>query len=431
MSKKTKGKTEPTPGTADTNQEETAIADRPTDVPQTALTLSALEKLLGGRRKLSSDEKTKLLDQINVLRVGPLNVQESAQALLGVCESGVFACCGGDWPDFFQRALGWPAEVGLRILNLYKEGRWAEVESSSPISKPAPAKRKGKGSRKANSSEQAQREARTAAPCTSAPTSQTGCSDSGERLTDSSADRSHESKAEEHHSATGEESVPIGSDDPKPAPVEKPSVDGAVSLSPSEVVLPLSKKEKARLSEYEAIITEHGQAIFQMAEALRAIRDGKLYREDFGTFEEYCRKRWNFSRKWAYAQLKCADVRENLSTMVDRANIPEPANERQLRPLASLDPEQQRTAWKRAAEIAHGKAITNTHVQKAVKELFGMSQSNQSATEFDRDATWNKLEALLLRYVKVWPVDSKAILCERLQQFMTVNLNVNRASASS
>ena len=78
----------------------------------------------------------------------------------------------------------------------------------------------------------------------------------------------------------------------------------------------------------------------------KTIRDDRLYREDYATFEDYCRDRWDISRPRAYQFIDSAQVSENLSTMVDKG----PVNERQVRPLTKLPAEQQAEAWQKAVE---------------------------------------------------------------------------------
>lgn len=93
------------------------------------LTLADLENRLSvKRRTLSPDEKAALLGQINTLLREPPNSREAAEALLSIRDSATFVLLGGEWSGFFQGVLGWPADEGLRILKLYAEGRWAEVE---------------------------------------------------------------------------------------------------------------------------------------------------------------------------------------------------------------------------------------------------------------------------------------------------------------
>ena len=47
--------------------------------------------------------------------------------------------------------------------------------------------------------------------------------------------------------------------------------------------------------------------------ALMEIRDGRLYRAEFGTFEEYCNQRWGWERAHAYRLIDAAQVVENVS----------------------------------------------------------------------------------------------------------------------
>jgi hypothetical protein len=64
------------------------------------------------------------------------------------------------------------------------------------------------------------------------------------------------------------------------------------------------------------------------------------------------------SRPRAYQLIEAATISDNLSTIVDK-----PTHESQLRPLASLAPEDQRTVWKQAVKESDGKPPTAIKVQ--------------------------------------------------------------------
>ena len=49
------------------------------------------------------------------------------------------------------------------------------------------------------------------------------------------------------------------------------------------------------LAECEAVITRGVRGYVEAGEALRTIRDARLYRETHGTFEDYCRERWGWT----------------------------------------------------------------------------------------------------------------------------------------
>lgn len=103
---------------------------------------------------------------------------------------------------------------------------------------------------------------------------------------------------------------------------------------------PLSKTGERRLAEAEATI-ERGLATFwEVGSALMQIRDERLYRSEFGTFEDYCQQRWNMSRRRANQLVDAAQM----GTMVPIEN------ERQARALTPLkeDPAEVREVYAEA-----------------------------------------------------------------------------------
>jgi hypothetical protein len=117
------------------------------------------------------------------------------------------------------------------------------------------------------------------------------------------------------------------------------------------------------LAECEAVI-ERGLARFiEVGEALLRIRDERLYREDFETFEDYCRERWGFGRTRAHRLIEGAEV----AAMLPNGNTP--ANEAQARELAPLkdDPDTLREAWQETLKRTDGKP-TATDVRQVVAE---------------------------------------------------------------
>lgn len=129
--------------------------------------------------------------------------------------------------------------------------------------------------------------------------------------------------------------------------------------------------EPLTLAEQEALLTceheiERGlNTFYQVGDALAEIRDRRLYRELYGTFEAYCRERWGMARQHAYRLIGAAMVVGNLSPIGDTL----PANESVVRPLARLDPEQQPVAWQLAVETAPNGKPTAAHVAEVVDQL--------------------------------------------------------------
>jgi phage N-6-adenine-methyltransferase len=121
-----------------------------------------------------------------------------------------------------------------------------------------------------------------------------------------------------------------------------------------------------RLSELERGMEKDAQAFVRFGTALLEIRESRLYRDGYETFEDYCRRRWKLKQSRAYQLMDAAFVTGSLksSTIVEL-----PANEAQARPLTVLPPEVQVKAWQKAVETAPNGKVTAAHVQDVVDNL--------------------------------------------------------------
>lgn len=134
----------------------------------------------------------------------------------------------------------------------------------------------------------------------------------------------------------------------------------------SEITLDESK----RLIALERQIAGGLRTFVQVGEALCEIRDSRLYRVEFGTFEEYCKSKWGFTKTQAFRLIGGAEVAKNLSPIGDKTKVV-PVKESQARPLTSLPPEQQSEAWEKAVDDAGGEQPTAKQVENAVKQVIG------------------------------------------------------------
>ena len=128
----------------------------------------------------------------------------------------------------------------------------------------------------------------------------------------------------------------------------------------------LTVPEVDRKAQLEATIERGMQTFVEVGLALMEIRDGRLYRAEFGTFEEYCQERWGWTRQRANQLIASADVVSNLEMTTI---VVKPSTESQARPLAALPPAQQREAWERVLETAPNGKITAAIVTQAAKEI--------------------------------------------------------------
>ena len=143
-------------------------------------------------------------------------------------------------------------------------------------------------------------------------------------------------------------------------------------LDPQTENLPaMTKAEKKRLDELETIIKDNIEGFFKVGFALREIREKKLYREKFGTWEEYCRVLWDMSDRYAEYQIKASNVVDNLTQNSNNCSSfgHLPKNEAQARPLTNLSTDAQVLAWQRVVDTAPDGKITAAHVTRVVKEM--------------------------------------------------------------
>ncbi|MDF1659993.1 MAG: hypothetical protein P1U58_20425 [Verrucomicrobiales bacterium] len=141
-----------------------------------------------------------------------------------------------------------------------------------------------------------------------------------------------------------------------------PLLSSSANLEHKEI---LSTPERIKFAGLELKIRELLLSFIDIGEALECIRKNRLYREEFDTFEQYCCKRWNFSRQRAYQLIEAAKVADYLSTNVDTW----PSNEAQVRPLIGQPYDEVVRAWKLAEKLAGKKDISGRLVKEAVVSL--------------------------------------------------------------
>jgi hypothetical protein len=122
----------------------------------------------------------------------------------------------------------------------------------------------------------------------------------------------------------------------------------------------LTPEESQEFAALQNRIKTNLAAFYEVGAALVAIRDKRLYRVEFRTFEAYCRDRLGMQRNYANKLIVAATVIDNLGTIE-----PKPQNESQARQLAKLPPEKQVEVWKRVIDSSHGN-LTASHVEITV-----------------------------------------------------------------
>lgn len=128
----------------------------------------------------------------------------------------------------------------------------------------------------------------------------------------------------------------------------------------------ITLKESARLVQLERTIEAGMTTFVEVGQALMEIRDSRLYRVEYKTFEGYCRDKWGMTQQYATQLGRSASVVKTLEKSETMVSLP--ATERQARPLTKLPPEKQPEAWAKAVEIADGEQPTARQVEQAVRQ---------------------------------------------------------------
>lgn len=165
-------------------------------------------------------------------------------------------------------------------------------------------------------------------------------------------------------------------------------------LESSPAKTKLTKLEKLRLTELESTVKQGLKTFYDLGKALKEIRDQKLYRESDGTFEAYCRNKWNIARRTAYQLIDAAQVMENLAEIEGK----KPTKESQVRPLSKLDPDLQIKIWEEALESATNGQPTGAAVKRLVdKHLY----SDEDKTKPSSSNGYSELDRLRLENQKL------------------------------
>ena len=155
------------------------------------------------------------------------------------------------------------------------------------------------------------------------------------------------------------------------------------------------------LAECEETIARGVRGYVEAGEALRTIRDARLYRETHGTFEDYCRERWGWTRMRAHQLIEASDVNNCLQEL----GAPAPANEGQARELVGLPAETAAQIMRTAAETGQtitARVIRETRVQIAgslddrpgVVRLSKVEPRRRPLVDSADDAGWDLTKAV-------------------------------------
>lgn len=139
----------------------------------------------------------------------------------------------------------------------------------------------------------------------------------------------------------------------------------------------LTENEVERLAECEDAIEQVRRSVYLAGLALITIREERLYREHYSSFEDYVVKRWKRSRGRAYQMIDQADVSKRLSNALDTEII---VNARQAQLLKPFPDGEMAVLWARTRN-------DSTNGKVATKQLKALVDEHRAAKDGVRPST--------------------------------------------
>ena len=133
----------------------------------------------------------------------------------------------------------------------------------------------------------------------------------------------------------------------------------------------LNIDESHELERCEVVIKQGLQTFIEVGQALMTIREKRLYRIGFKTFEDYCVGRWGMVQQSATRLIRAYETVTNLQSEPIGSVLPQ--TESQIRPLTNLEPEIQKEVWTEVVKT-HGDNITAAKVQTVVNDWKPINQ---------------------------------------------------------
>lgn len=125
----------------------------------------------------------------------------------------------------------------------------------------------------------------------------------------------------------------------------------------------MSEKESITLAESKEFVhceKEIRDCVLRAGKALLTIRDKRLYRADYSTFEEYCQDKWGYTRQRGYQLIEAWETLDSLpkscQPMVD--------NERVARELSKIPPRKREAVLEKIVDA--GKPVTAKNIAASV-----------------------------------------------------------------
>ncbi|MCM6773109.1 hypothetical protein NDR87_04340 [Nocardia sp. CDC159] len=165
-------------------------------------------------------------------------------------------------------------------------------------------------------------------------------------------------------------------------PVPDPAASVLTMPLPTAGDGPLSEREQDQLSACESSIGTLRLAFWAAGRALQIVRDGRLYRDAYATFDDYVEQRWDMQRSYAHKLIRAWPLAARLHPMAPGINE---GQIRELLPVAAEHGEE--AAVTVYATLAAGTPkVTAGKIREAISVL---------PEQFDKDQVVQRLQSWL------------------------------------
>ena len=126
-------------------------------------------------------------------------------------------------------------------------------------------------------------------------------------------------------------------------------------LGPPDTIA-LTSSEKVRLTQLETVVERTLDGFLECGRALAEIRNKRLYRQDFATWEDYSIRKWGLVYSRANELIRTTEIAESLLASCagpgGDAPLPDNLSPDTLRPLQRLDAPLQSVVWRLASRVS-------------------------------------------------------------------------------
>jgi hypothetical protein len=90
----------------------------------------------------------------------------------------------------------------------------------------------------------------------------------------------------------------------------------------NEIETKLSSADKKALAKHEETIRSGLTSFIEVGRALAEIRDSRLHRDEYESFEAYCQDKWDLARRTAYQKIEAAETVDAIQSVRNYAHLP-------------------------------------------------------------------------------------------------------------